>query len=191
MNIQPSTLTPLLVAHAKMREIQHPLTLGVRPARSDLRNVINTYKDEYELVRKQLGYLSVLDYNQFAVYLDDCALYGVHSDDDRLSGHTVDSLAHAEHVVSHLHSTNYYFQMQAYAQIAKVCGFALLIICSVALYAALLPAATGGYLAASLGSGACALTAGLSIHGLFGAARKITPSAEDMISHVPLPILSL
>jgi len=184
MNLQPSMLTPLLEAHGMMRSARLYNTnvpdTNEEVPEARLLALNTTYSEQYALVREKLGYLSSLSPSDFAYYLD------LHS-----SNYKVTSPEHAEHVVSQMDSANHHFQLQAYAQIAKVCCFALLFTCSFALFAAILPAAivpAAGYFAVNLATGVCALSgtiAGLSGYGLFGAASKITPSAADMISYQP------
>lgn len=184
MNLQPSMLTPLLEAHGRMRATELYNTnnsdINEEFSEAQLFDLGTKYSEQYALVREKLGYLSSLSPSYFAYYLD------LHS-----SNYKVVSSEHAEHVFNQMDSANHHFQLQAYAQIAKVCCFALLFTCSFALFAAMLPAAivpAAGYFSFNLATGACALSgtiAGLSGYGLFGAASKITPSAEDMISYQP------
>ncbi len=95
-------------------------------------------------------------------------------------------------IACQIDEANYHFQIQAYVQIAKVCVFALVLIMAVALLCACLPTAILPIVhiadelfiwpAIALCSTATVIS-GFSGYGLFSAARKINPSAEDMMSY--------
>lgn len=181
----------LLTAHAKMRAIEQ-LTRAALPIprnlidalSSDSVSVLETaataYETEYNKIKNELGYLSALTALQFALYLDSHL---------ELNAAPI-SARNVEQINAKIDDTNHHFQVRAYWEIAKISALALVLVIGLVVIASTLPAllAPAGYLGAALDGPFFALGAivsGLSGHGLFSAAKKITPTVEEMVSYHP------
>jgi hypothetical protein len=193
MILEASKLKTLVTAHAKMRaaeslyrlHIPYPdnLKLGsVDDANHNPMYLEREYSDVYAAVRQDLGYLSALNADQMAFYLDNHLELIKHK-----NGYSVSD---EQTIASSIDRANYHFQLRAYLQIAKICVLALLFVVGLAVIATTLPSvlAPAGYLGAALDGPFLALgvaVTGLSGFGLFSASRNFSPSAEEMIAYEP------
>lgn len=191
MNIESESLKPLLDAYTGMRGRQYlrvSSTLNDDFSGEDLGELTEQmgkkkaeYIENYNTVKHSLGYFSALNHEQFGHYLDNRRLLDSPSD-----------ISYQEQIARQIDEANYHFQIQAYVQIAKVCALALVLVMALTLFCLFLPTAMIPVASvldfllvwpAILLCSASTVISGFSGYGLFSAARKINPSAEDMISY--------
>ncbi len=195
IKLNPNELESTLSAYCKMNAAQalikinqplpEALLENLSPSSNDhayLEQLENNYKQQYKNIQKNLGYLSILTHQQFSLYLD------VHLE----KGKTLISDAFKENIARNIDATNYHFQIRAYWQIAKVSALALFLILGLTILAVTLPSViyptTSAYINIDLNPAFCLLgtvITGLSGFGLFHAAKKISPTAEEMITYQP------
>jgi len=186
--LQANVLDQVVAAHTKMVAAEKLLNSNIafpkefkEGSNTDAQDyvfLVENYVDEFNAIKGQLGYLSTLNSQQFSLYLH------AHLPAQVLGSGSIAN----QHMVSQVNAANYHFLFQAFIQVAKVCALALVLLVGLVALAIALPQlvtytfAGDPLVPMSLFSAAMS---GLAGHGLYSAACKFSPTAEEIITYQP------